>query len=234
MLFVCSLWNFVLRPQDLLNGMLCCVSSSSPYENYITEKVSLIATEKQSSIVPMGLNVTKIVALYFPCTEEKKLKEDQIFIYFLMYRLRHPCLTCGDDSNAQATWYQLGVWLVGVHAVVRLSPGHQTVHNFTKHPITTYTHHPENMLQHLTLDPLGQTVSLWKRLKAHKCHAVPPWSTLYLTTMSSQKDPINSEICSTEAIIALRCALLGLPCFCCWGAEGESSRPLSGKQTFSP
>lgn len=74
--------------------------------------------------------------------------------------LTHLCLTCRDDSNAQVTWYELGIWLVVVHAVVCLCPSHQTVHNFTKHPVTTYTHHPENTLQHLTLNPLGQMVSL--------------------------------------------------------------------------
>lgn len=99
-----------------------------------------------------------------------------IFIYFslFLHLLRHPCLTCGDDSNAQATWYQLGIWLVVVHAVVCLRPGHQPMHDFTEHPVTTYTHHPEKTLCRLTLDPLGQMASLWKRLNAHERHAVPP------------------------------------------------------------
>lgn len=79
------------------------------------------------------------------------------FFFIFLYLLRHPCLTCGDDSNAQATWNQLSIWLLVVHAVVSLRPGHQPMHNFTEHPVTTYTHHPEKVLRHLTLDPLGHT-----------------------------------------------------------------------------
>lgn len=185
MLFVCT------EAQDWLNVMFCCLISSSSYENFSKKKLSLIATDKHSSHVSMGLSDSKILALYFPNSalheRAKKWKGNQFFIHFFAHLLQHPCLTCGDDSNAQVTWYQLSIWLVLIHAVVSLRPGHQPMHDFTEHPITTYAHHPEKALQHRTLDPLGQTASPWKRLNAHERHAVPPWFNPCLTTMSLEK-----------------------------------------------
>lgn len=116
---------------------------------------------------------------------EGKKSEKEINLFLCL--LRRPCLTCGNDPDAQATWQQVGVWLVIVHAVVRLCPGHQSMYDFAEHPVSTYTHHPENMWQLLTSDPFGQPALPWKHLNAHERHAVPTWYTSFLIIVFSQK-----------------------------------------------
>lgn len=50
---------------------------------------------------------------------------------------------------------------------------------------------------------------------------------------SHKKGPINNATCSAEAVMAWRPAFLELPCFSSWGAEGGSSKTLSGEKPFS-
>lgn len=173
------------RPQDWLNGIYV---SSLLLMRIIhgKQKVSLNGFSHVS--VETGLSATlnccTLLSQQFIARKGKRSEKE---IKLFLYLLRRPCLTCGDDPDAQATWHQVGVWLVVVHAVVRLRSGHQPVHDFAEHPVSAYTHHPENTWRLLTSDPRGQPALPWKHLNAHERHAVPPWFTSFLTTMFSQK-----------------------------------------------